>query len=106
MHLAFLLAVIYTFFLYSFYSSTHNPPIITSSPSEDHTYSAGGLNGGGILIGSGNGTIIGVSNVGGANGIGGGGGIKRSSSTNNNNNSDNNSNGTSSDAAYESSEER
>lgn len=57
----------------------HNgtPPVITTSPSEDHTYSAGGS----------------IPPPGVASG--------RSSQTN----SDNNSNGTSSDAAYESSEE-
>lgn len=54
-----------------------NPPVITTSPSEDHTYSAGGS----------------IPPAGVASG--------RSSQTN----SDNNSNGTSSDAAYESSEE-
>lgn len=58
-------------------SSFRTPPVITTSPSEDHTYSAGGS--------------IPPSGL-----------SERSSQ----NNSDNNSNGTSSDAAYESSEER
>ncbi|XP_059619893.1 uncharacterized protein LOC132263894 isoform X2 [Phlebotomus argentipes] len=57
-------------------------PVITSSPSEDHTYSAGGNN---------NGTASGIGNL--------------SANSSNSNSLDNTSNGTSSDAAYESSEE-
>ncbi|XP_055700056.1 uncharacterized protein DDB_G0280205 isoform X3 [Phlebotomus papatasi] len=57
-------------------------PVITSSPSEDHTYSAGGNN---------NGTSTGIGNL--------------SVNSSNSNSLDNTSNGTSSDAAYESSEE-
>uniref|UniRef100_A0A7G3AWH3 Putative serine/threonine-protein kinase ddb isoform x1 n=1 Tax=Lutzomyia longipalpis TaxID=7200 RepID=A0A7G3AWH3_LUTLO len=57
-------------------------PVITSSPSEDHTYSAGGNNGT---------TSTGIGNL--------------SANSSNSNSLDNTSNGTSSDAAYESSEE-
>uniref|UniRef100_A0A1L8DMZ5 Putative serine/threonine-protein kinase ddb g0282963 isoform x1 n=1 Tax=Nyssomyia neivai TaxID=330878 RepID=A0A1L8DMZ5_9DIPT len=56
-------------------------PVITSSPSEDHTYSAGGNNGTSTVIGN------------------------LSTNSSNSNSLDNTSNGTSSDAAYESSEE-
>lgn len=81
--------------------STGYSPVITSSPSEDHTYSAGGLAMNGGVVSN---VVTEIS-----------AGVKRpaniSCSTNHNNiihnhNSDNNSNGTLSDAAYESSEER
>lgn len=85
--------------------SSSYSPVITSSPSEDHTYSAGGI--GNAVNGVGNTAVVTGVTV----------GVKRSASisasistSNNNNNiqhsnSDNNSNGTLSDAAYESSEE-
>lgn len=56
-------------------------PVITSSPSEDHTYSAGG-------------------------GGNGGGSSTTNSATHSQNGSDNNSSGVCSDAAYESGDER
>lgn len=70
-------------------------PIITSVPSEDHTYSAGG----GGNNNRTNGNVIGMSPINNIASV-------EIVNTSVNNTSDNASNGTSSDAAYESSEER
>lgn len=86
-------------------------PIITTVPSEDHTYSAGG---GSKRSSSVNQTPIHANDINGNDDTHTENGVNAVSPTNliNNNsinhlnNSDNASNGTSSDAAYESSEER